>query len=201
MNEVEVRAIVPEELLQDAKEKILSMGFVPSDEIRQLDIIFDKKDAELFRSGQKIRMRLENDNAELTYKGHFKGDSTASRRIETNIPIDIRYTDQVILFLEALGFPKCFQINKTRKNYTIDNVRITFDTWPIIGCMVEFEGREEIIKEFANIIFPNIIFKNLLLKEAFENVQKERALSLSELKAEYEKRTGNKLGNIELLMI
>ena len=42
--------------------------------------MLDKEDASLFISGKKIRIRIEEDKATLTYKGDINKDKNVSKR-------------------------------------------------------------------------------------------------------------------------
>jgi predicted adenylyl cyclase CyaB len=175
-------------------------GFEKIQEVVQTDIMHDKPDGELFKSGQKIRIRSEGEHAELTYKGGFQGDQTASRRAELNIELSSSDLASASQLLEALGYPELFKVRKVRKTYERNGVSATLDTWPIIGTMIEFEGEETEIKSIALELFPNLEFGNPRLKHLFEEKCEKTGRSLAELKAEYEAQTGFYLGNIEFLL-
>ena len=198
MDEIEIRAVIGE---PGPIQKILSdKNFIPELSFDQLDIILDLPDASLFRSGQKIRLRMEKGSAELTYKGFFQGDTTASRRLEVNIPLAIENVENAIKLFAALGYPECFRIPKSRTVYRGDNIKVVFDEWPIIGCLLEIEGEEEACKVLAKEIAPGIKFGNPRLKELFRKIEKQTGKNLSTLKKEYEQKKGVNLGNIELLL-
>ena len=198
MHEVEIRAVVEEPVLI---ERILTeKGFINEPPFEQLDIMLDLPDASLFRSGQKIRLRVEKNSAELTYKGFFQGDKTASRRLEINLPIAVGKVEDAIKLFSAIGYTECFRIPKSRKVYTGKDIKITFDEWPIIGCLIEVEGEEMACKNLATEIAPGIIFGNPRLRELFRDAEKKAGKDLVALKNEYEQDRGIKLGNIELLM-
>lgn len=198
MLEVEIRAIVNNKTeLIDALEK---KGFVYIKDTIQHDIMLDKEDASLFISGKKIRIRIEDDKATLTYKGDINTDKNVSKRTELDIPISMENVDKYIMFLTELGYPICFQIKKERKVLKKDDVVVTFDEWPIIGCMMEIEGPENKIQSIANEIAPDIKFSNYRLKELFERKMQETGKSLAELKESYFKETQFDLGHIELIV-
>ncbi|HEX8225808.1 MAG TPA: CYTH domain-containing protein [Allosphingosinicella sp.] len=196
-SEVEVRTLVEDAEL--AAETLRLNGFSLAGSLKQRDIMHDKPDGQLFLSGQKIRIRVEDDRAELTYKGEFEGDQSASRRSEINITIPAGSVDDVSLVLTALGYPILFQVQKTRVVLRNGGVVATIDSWPIIGPMLELEGEEEEIKSIANLLFPKHIFRNYRLKELFEEVCSRRGKSLNELQDEYEKSSRFELGNIGFL--
>jgi len=196
--EIEIRALVSD--YQAAEESLLQAGFVPAGQVNQIDIMYDKPAGELFVSGQKIRIRIEGDRAELTYKGAFQGDMSASRRAELNIQLNADDVANAGTLLEALGYPMLFQIQKLRKTFRKEGVVATLDHWPIIGAMVELEGDENEIKAIAGAAFPDAAFANHRLKSLFEATCAERGRSLSDLQADYERETGFSLGNISFLL-
>ena len=198
MLEIEVRAIVNNkmELIQILKEK----GFVNTKNVVQHDIMLDKPDASLFVSGKKIRIRIEDDKSTLTYKGDINVDQNISKRTELNIQIKQSEVDQYITFLTELGYPICFQIKKERQVLEKDGIIVTFDEWPIIGCMMEIEGPEEQIKHVAEEVAPDVKFSNYRLKELFEYKMQETGKSLAELKDMYYREKQFDLGHIELII-
>lgn len=198
MVEVEVRTLVDNKkrLIEKAKE----FGFIEVKTMTQHDIIFDKPDASLFKSGKKIRIRIEGQDATLTYKGDLTGDKNISKRQELNISIFFNDIDYYKEFLSAIGYPICFQLRKERTILKKEDVLLSFDEWPILGCMLEIEGPEEKIKEWAKCLAPELVFSNYRLKELFESKMKETGKSLQMLKEEYFKETQFDLGNIELIL-
>lgn len=196
--EIEIRSIITN--IHEFISNIITEGFVEIDNYEQIDIIFDRHDASLFKSGQKIRLRIEKEIAEVTYKGLFQGDETASRRVEINIPINHNQSDLFITFLEAIGYPSCFRIEKRRSLYKKEDIAITIDQWPIIGYLAEIEGPESGCKDLAKKIAPSADFKNYRLKELFQNEVKRTGKSIFQLKKEYEALEGKQIGKIELLL-
>ncbi len=200
MKEVEVRAIIAPGEKQRIIEELQRRGFRLEPEQEQIDIVLDHPDASLFRSGRKIRLRLEDGRAELTYKGPFQGDKHASRRDEITVPLAAKSTDDIIQIFEALGFPVCFRIRKKRLTLRHAGVSVTFDEWPILGCLMEIEGAENEVRDLAATTAQGVAFANYRLKELFHQREQETGRPLSELKTEYESRSGDHLGQLELLI-
>lgn len=196
--EIEIRTQIDDS--EKAIAKLLKNGFKEKDKSEQIDMMFDFPDGQLFKSGQKIRIRVENNRAVLTYKGGFKGDDSASRRIELDIPLEASSVKDAENFLTSIGYPLLFQVRKERRLLTRGGVKATFDDWPIIGSLLELEGEEKEIKEIADGLFPENKFGNIRLKELFTIKCEETGKSLSELKEEYEIETGFKLGNLVFLI-
>ena len=124
-----------------------------------------------------------------------------SRRTELNFPMDSSSKEDIEAFMTAIGYPLCFQIKKHRIVYSKGDVSVSFDEWPIIGCMLEIEGSEEEIINLSHRIAPNYEFGNRRLKDFFADKMKETGKTLEELKALYEKETGFDLGKIELVVL
>ena len=198
MQEIEIRAVIPDPKV--IQMRLFERGFELVGSLHQTDIIFDRPDASLFNSGRKIRIRIEGDSAELTYKGPFTGNDEASRRSELNLSISPEQVSGFRVFLEALGYPVCFVVPKRRTILRRSRMKVTFDDWPMIGCLVEIEGDEREARQLASEIAPEIQFGNYRLRELIRREEARSGLSLEELQARYESEHGVKLGNIKLLL-
>jgi predicted adenylyl cyclase CyaB len=198
MQEIETRALVADPL--PLKRKLLAKGFIEGPVSEQLDMIFDYPDARMFRSGRKVRIRIEGDKASLTYKGPFASSTKVSRREEIEIPINREFVPLYSSVFEAIGIPLCFQIPKVRHQFRKPDVTITFDEWPIIGCLMELEGSEENVMRIAKEIAPGVEFRNFRLKELFFQVEQRSKKSLTQLQREYERLHNVNLGHIDLVL-
>ena len=196
--EIEIRTQINNSV--EAIDKLLNNGFQDEGQSQQIDMMFDFPDGQLFKSGQKIRVRIENNTAVLTYKGMFRGDESASRRIELDIPLQLSSIKKTEDFLTSIGYPLLFQVKKDRRMLSRGGIKATFDEWPIIGSLLELEGEESEIKEVANSLFPENEFGNLRLKELFTKKCEDSGKTLTKLQEEYEVSTGFKLGNIAFLI-
>lgn len=201
MQEVEIRTVISDKDKSAIQKDLLSCGYVLKKNVIQHDIMFDREDASLFRSGCKIRLRLEGKKKELTYKGSLLGSKDVSRRVELNFPMNDSSVEEISDFMTALGYPMCFQIRKERLVYEKDGVSVSFDEWPIIGCMLEIEGDETAIKALAKQVAPEYAFGNRRLKEFFADKINATGKTFEQLKAEYESETGFLLGKIELTVL
>ena len=200
MKEIETRTLVPSNQVKTVINTLKELGFKQIDEFKQTDIIFDRKDAALFKSGQKIRLRIEKGIAELTYKGLFEGDSSMSRRIEINLPVLNEKIEDTTIFLSSIGYPKLFTIIKNRILFKKNGIEASLDEWPILGHILEFEGNEDEIKILIKSFKNEFKFGNTRLKQLFKDKINETGKSFQELKDEYELSTGNSLGKIELII-
>lgn len=100
----------------------------------------------------------------------------------------------------ALGYGVCFRITKVRTFYEKDGLNVVLDEWPIIGTLVEIEGPEELAQELALLICPGVRFGNPRLGELFHQLEQETGKPLSQLQAEYERNTGERIGRLDLLL-
>lgn len=197
MKEIEVRAVV--DAPDSIKKNLENFGFESEDIYVQHDMIFDRSDFSLFKAGQKIRIRIEKGKAELTYKGKIEQDANVSKRTELNIPIEVFQVPIFSELLHAIGYPLAFQIKKERHKFVGEDISVTFDEWPIIGCLLEIEGDESKINKLAKIIAPNIEFGNFRLAELFKLHEKKVGKSITECVEEYEKLHNFKLGRMDLI--
>lgn len=198
MQEIEIRSHIEDKDKNDIIKNLEKLGFKQAKKIVQHDIMFDKPDASLFKSGCKIRYRIEGDKKEITYKGSLLGSDKISKRTELNIALKDANLQDVNDFFTSLGYPMLFQVKKDRLVYNLDGVSISFDDWPIIGCLMEIEGDEEKIKTIAEKVAPKYEFKNLRLKEYFLDKMQKTGKTIDELIQEYEKTSGFILGNLAL---
>lgn len=197
--EIETRIVVPDNKIKETQNILESLGFKLIEKFIQKDIILDKPDASLFKSGQKIRIREEKGVAELTYKGLFEGSQDFARRSEINIPLNPDNIENMKIIFASLGYPLLFQIIKERTVYKKDGIKATYDNWPIIGTMLEIEGGESEVKKVTDVFSSDFEFKNYRLKDLLSNRVSESGKSFADLKSYYEKLAGNKLGQIELI--
>ena len=85
MVEVEIRTCM--ESTEECINKIEQSGFKKEKVINQHDIMIDTPDAQLFREGNKIRIRIEDDKAELTYKGNINNYKDLYHENCNNVPL------------------------------------------------------------------------------------------------------------------
>lgn len=200
-NEIETRALFQD--LSQAIKGLNNAGFSKTDSYLQHDIIIDKPDGSLFKSGQKIRIRVEKGKAELTFKGKFEGDDTVGRRKEINISFPVEETDNYIDLLNGLGYNILFQLKKERVLFS-NNDKSTFaviDDYPVIGFLLELEGPENEIMQLANQFFPDKTFKNYRLKELYQSHVEETGITLNELLTSFQNGpNGYDLGEIHLIL-
>jgi predicted adenylyl cyclase CyaB len=180
------------------RSRLKDAGFVCRGRAHQIDTILDVADASLFRSGCKLRVRVEGDSVDLTYKGRFEGDTSASRRSEIIVPLSQEQVAPITELLQALGYGVCFTISKFRTTYDKHGLKVVVDEWPLLGTLVEIEGPEESTHELAATICPGVRFGNFRLRELFQQLEQETGKPVSQLQAEYERKTGQRIGRLDL---
>jgi len=200
MQEIEIRTVIELRDKEQIISNILSEGYILKKSVLQHDLMFDREDASLFRGGYKIRLRTEGSSKEITYKGSLLGSKQVSRRLEINIPVNESSEEDISDFFTALGYPMLFQIKKKREVYIKDDIQISFDEWPIIGVIVEIEGKESLIIELAKQIAPKYSFGNRRLKDFFLEVMTQKNKSFEDLKSDYYEETKFDLGRIEFIL-
>ncbi len=196
--EIETRAVVSDK--DDIIQALIGLGFAEAYSRPQTDITIDHPDGSLFRSGRKIRIRVEGNHAELTYKGASQGDRSFSRRNELNLNIPLNQVDDFRNLFEAIGFPPLLTITKHRTCLVRSGIKVTFDEWPIIGCVMEIEGPEQPVSRLIAEVVPNLEFKHYRLKELFEMAAEKAGASVQELQKKYERENNVSLGQIDLLL-
>jgi predicted adenylyl cyclase CyaB len=196
--ETEIRAFIQDP--ETVQNLLYKRGFQCQGEVLHIDLILDHPDAQIFNSGRKLRIRLEGDKVELTYKGYFEGDTSASRRIEESVSFPKEDLNSLISIFSALGFPPLFTIPKRRTTFTDGATLVTFDDWPIIGCLLELEGEESAVIELAQGVAPSVEFSNYRLKDLFLRAEQETGRSLEDLQEEYERTHNVNLGRLDLLL-
>lgn len=198
MNETEIRAIVADPA--GIQKRLCASGFQALGTASHQDIILDRPDTGLFRSGRKVRVRVAGRSAELTYKGPFEGDSEASRREEISVVFSVDQVDNLIRIFNVLDFPVCLSVSKIRTELSGNGLKITFDEWPIIGCVMEVEGDEEKARALVDAMVPGVRFGNYRLKDFFKQAEINSGLSLADLKRLYEESRGVSLGRLEVML-
>lgn len=197
--EVEIRSRLGE-LAADIPQRLIEAGYQHKATIQQLDIILDKPDGSLFKSGCKIRIRQEGDSVTLTYKGSLLDDAGVSKREEVEIDLKPSDIETTIKIFEAIGYPELFRLPKQRAKYIKGDIEAVIDSWPILGGILELEGPEEDILAAAQELVPEKELCNYRLKELAEQVVQESGKSFEELQTEAEASLGVKLGNLKLII-
>jgi len=111
----------------------------------QDDRLFDTRDGDIRARGCTLRIRREEGEAQLTFKGPVQPGPVKTRE-ETEIGVSD--AAQLETILAALGLTPWFRYQKRRETYLLDNAKVEIDQTPI-GVYVEIEGPPDAIHRIA----------------------------------------------------
>jgi len=122
----------------DKVEKILTrLGAKKISEGAMEDVYFAHPSRDFGKTDEALRLRKEQEHAELTYKGpRMRAQSTKARE-EVTLKIDNPLAAQRIV--ERLGFAESYIVKKGRTSYLLDKLRIDVDDVDGLGEFVELE--------------------------------------------------------------
>ncbi|WOF15603.1 class IV adenylate cyclase [Methanoplanus sp. FWC-SCC4] len=103
----------------------------------QKDMYFNAPDRDFAKTDEALRIRVTDDNTEITYKGPKLKGSSAKAREEFNISFNDPETLEKILL--RLGYRKSETVIKTREEYRFMGTTIALDDISGIGTFVEIE--------------------------------------------------------------
>lgn len=163
----------PERLINIAEK----LGFKKKKEIVESDEYFTDINSNFIKNRTCLRIRKNDNNMEITYKG--KSDTLLGQycKLENNISSDVDKYDNFISLFSSLGYYSYVLVMKKRIVYELvkDHYKysIMIDTLPEIGGFVEFEllsDQSSTTKKEAKIELSNFVlsFKDLNLQEATE---------------------------------
>lgn len=140
MNEYEVKFL--EVNTPALEQKLLELGATKEFDRTYKRIIFDYPDLRLDNNGAFIRLRDEGDKVTLAYKQRLEMDETGMidggmKEIEVVVS-DFGRTAQI---LRELGFKEKFYQENKRTRYSLEEVNLEFDSWPLIPTFLEIEGQ------------------------------------------------------------
>jgi adenylate cyclase class 2 len=135
--------------VESARAAVLAAGATPLFGRRlQEDALLDTDDESLRRRRCVLRVRLENGNSRLTFKGPVQPSLMKLRdELETIVG------DGVLLLrvFEELGFHVWFRYEKYREEFSHEQVIVAIDETPV-GVFVEIEGSEAGIDAMARAL-------------------------------------------------
>lgn len=132
MIEVEAKARAGPEI----EDRIRELGGEFIGEERHVDIYFNHPSRDFAETDEALRIRKQNNEAFLTYKGP-KIDAITKTREELNTPIDDPVVTQLILL--QLGFLETFSVKKNRRKYLLDGITLAVDNVDGLGRFLEAE--------------------------------------------------------------
>jgi len=123
-----------------ARQAVLDAGAVPLLGRRlQDDALFDTPDEQLRQRRSALRLRRENGQSRLTYKGPVQLDVMKVREECETVVGDGDVLERVF---EELGLTVWFRYQKYREEYSHQDVIVAIDDTPV-GVFVELEGSEQ----------------------------------------------------------
>ena len=129
-----------------AHEAVKSVGATPLRSKRlQKDALFDWPDERLRQSQCVLRVRQENEDCTLTFKGP---PESASMKVREEIESTAGNRSNLVTILERLGLEVWFRYEKYREEFTFNGVIVAIDETPV-GIFIELEGEENVIHQIA----------------------------------------------------
>lgn len=133
----------------EARAAVLATGAVPLLGRRlQEDALFDTPDDQLHERRSALRLRRENGNSRLTFKGPVQPDAM---KVREEIETIIGDGEVVRRVFEELGLRVWFRYEKYREEFSHQDVIVAIDETPV-GVFVEIEGSEDGITEMTGLL-------------------------------------------------
>lgn len=141
MLEAELKASLADLSTEAARDRALALGFVPEDEVRERDIYWNGIDRDFRRTDEALRLRSVqrpggDEESLLTYKGP-KLDQVSNARTEHETAVSDGETAKKLL--EALGFRPAAVVEKVRRTYRLEDVKLCLDAVAELGDFLELE--------------------------------------------------------------
>lgn len=179
------------------KNELVKRGFEDCGIKTQHDRIFND---DCFKEGVKLRIRVEDDKAEITCKSKTDYSTGLQNRGEVNVEIKTTDVEKHIQLFELMGYSVFFQVLKTRHKFKKEGIEVVFDSWPLIDELIEIEGEKEVIENFVQEVLPHLDRGTYTYKEHLESKMKNTGKTLAELKKEYEEKNNFQLFNVEKIL-
>jgi len=132
---IEVEVKVPASL-DDAEERLRGLGAERAVEKTQVDTYFTAPHRDFAETDEALRVRRENGDAYVTYKGP-KMDETTKTREEHETGVADADTARAVF--ESLGFEVFGTVEKHRRVYELDGATVALDDVEGLGEYVEVE--------------------------------------------------------------
>jgi adenylate cyclase class 2 len=153
MIEVEVKVRAP---LDDVQKRLHELGAERVGEKKQVDTYFSAPHRDFAETDEALRVRRENGEAYMTYKGPKHDEETKTREEHETGVDDIETARSVF---ESLGFQEFGTVEKHRRVYALDEVTVTLDDVEALGEFVEVEverGADEDADEARDAVFDTL---------------------------------------------
>ena len=157
--------------------KIESLGAIKKGEYNQKRYVYDLKP---IQKNRWIRLRTNGTETTMTYKDIESNTIDGTKEVEFKVD-SFEVANE---FLNKIGFmPRSYQENK-RIQYTLDNVEIDIDTWPMIPTYLEIEGNseEEVNNMVKKLRLNNFKITALNCDDIYRKIYNIDILKIKELK-------------------
>lgn len=142
IHEVEIKAKMKLSQVAIIKKKLLSIGAIFEEKIKENDIYFTAPHRDFIKSKECLRIREKNGYLELTYKSPTTKEMDDKKQFwkeEINIPLYCLKKEAEDL-LESLGFKKVVEVIKERERFMLGKQKITIDNVKNGGWFIEIEN-------------------------------------------------------------
>jgi len=169
--EYEVKVKVEE--LDRVRNRLKTLGANKVFSKKEVDVYFQHPCRNFKITDEALRLRLEEGEAILTYKGP-KISSEIKAREEINLRIEKENVEKLISMLQKLGFYKVAEVRKIREVYRLDEYEISLDHVEDLGDFVDIEletvneSLESAIKKLKNCLNKLDIKSTPILKSYLE---------------------------------
>ena len=134
MIEVEVKVSVEDP--KQMERSIIELGATPIGIDVQADTYYNASHCDFGKTDEALRIRVQDDQAFLTYKGPKMDDVSKTRK---EIQVEIQDTESMGNILTSLGFSPVAIVTKKRKNFRIGDFYISLDEVRDLGHFMEVE--------------------------------------------------------------
>ena len=134
----------------DMRAKLDAAGAVRGKSVVERDQYFNHPSRDFRETNEALRLRMEDGQCRVTYKGPRLGGIAKSRfEAET----DIGDLETMTTILGKLGFVKAGTVEKTREFYALGDITVCLDDVTTLGTFIELEkigeDKEAIEKELV----------------------------------------------------
>ncbi len=118
------------------RHKLIELNAVSSKKQHQVDVYYTHPCRDLGVSDEALRIRHQNGDAILHYKGPRLDASTKTRE---ELGILLPEDDSMGLILERLGFLPRYEVRKQRESFILDDCEVSLDLVDDLGHYIEIE--------------------------------------------------------------
>lgn len=134
---MEIEAKIPVLSHTTILKNLAERGIKEYTELIQRDVYYNGINRDFSETDEALRVRYDENGAEITYKGQKKKNSEAKARKEINLMVNDGTCAEELF--TALGFQKTVAVIKERKECRYGGATIMLDTVYDLGTFVEIE--------------------------------------------------------------